>query len=473
MTPEQAAKVLDKLVLELQNRADVVDTLDKAYRGEFRLKFASDDFRDFFADRYAGFSDNWTQVVADAPHERLEVTGIRLPEQDKGDDELWETWLRNEADYFSDLALLDAIIAKRAYALVWADADGEPQVTFEHPGQAVVAYDPETRKRRFGAKVWVEDEIEYATLYTPDEIWKFERPRTTPDTTYEVTLPTSYTGGWTMRLVGDEPWPLPNPIGEVPLVELPNKPRLIGEPMSDISGTLSMQHAINILWAELFVAADFLGLPGRVITGAEMPVVPILNELGEVVGTKPVDLKQIKAARTLWLEGDAKIDEWSAAQLDNFTGVIDKAVGHIASQTRTPAHYLMNGGTFANISADAMKALETGLVMRTKEKTQSFGRGIREVFRLFALIQKDTGKADAISRATILWRDIENRSDAQLTDSLQKKAAMGYPFEYVLELDGQNPREIQRILDMRDAEANDPTVARLLQGMSDDAALGA
>lgn len=471
MTPEQAAKVLDKLVLELQNRSDDVDTLDKAYRGDFRLKFASEDFRDFFADRYVGFSDNWTQVVADAPHERLQVTGIRLPEQDKGDAGLWETWLRNEADYFSDLALLDAIIAKRAYALVWGNDDDEPRITFEHPGQAVVAYDPETRKRRFGAKVWVEDDYECATLYTPTEVWKFTRPRTTPDQTYEVALPTSYTGGWAQREVDNEPWPVPNPLGEVPLVELPNKPRLIGEPMSDIAGTMAMQHAINLLWAELFNAADIMGLPGRVISGAERPQVPVLDSEGNVVGSRPVDLKEFKKARLLWLEDkDISIDEWSAAPLDNWTKVIDKAVAHIASQTRTPAHYLMAGGTFANISADAMKALETGLVKRTEEKTQSFGRAIREIFRLCALVEKDEGKADQIARATILWRDIENRSDAQLTDSLQKKAAMGYPFEYILELDGNNPREIERIMNM---DADDPMMSKLLRGVGNDAALGA
>jgi hypothetical protein len=473
LTPEAAAKVLEKLARELQNRSPIVDTLERAYRGDFDLKFASEDFRKYFDTRYAGFSDNWTQVVADAPHERLEIIGLRHGDGTESDGELWNTWLRNEADYFSDLSMLDAIVAKRAYALVWGDKDDKATITWEHPGQAIVAYNPETRARRFGAKVWVEDEFEYATLYTPDEVWKFQRPRSRPDETLEVVLPTSYEGGWIQREVPDEAWPISNPLGVVPLVELPNKPRLIGEPLSDIEGTLSMQHAINLLWAELFVAADAVGLPGRVITGAQRPTIPVLDSDGNEIGRKPVDLKELRERRVLWLEDPAaKIAEWSAADLANLTDVIARSVGHIAAQTRTPAHYFMTDGSFANVSADAMKALETGLVMRTKEKTQHFGRAIREVFRLVALIEAPE-KADSVALGKVLWADIENRGDAQLVDALQKRKAIGYPMRYILELDGLPDPEIDRVMDMVDAEDTDPVVSQLLSKVTPDAQVGA
>lgn len=464
MTPEAAAKVLEKLARELQNRSPIVETLERAYRGDFDLKFASEDFRKYFRQRYAGFSDNWTQVVADAPHERLEIIGLRHGDGTESDGELWNSWLRNEADYFSDLSMLDAIVAKRAYALVWADSEGKAQITWEHPGQAIVAYNPETRARRFGAKVWVEDEFEYATLYTPDEIWKFQRPRSRSDETLEVVLPLTFEGGWKPRIVQtDDVWPIPNPLGVVPLVELPNKPRLIGEPLSDIEGTLSMQHSINLLWAELFIAADAVGLPARVVTGAERPTIPVLDSDGNEVGRKPVALPELRERRMFWLEDPtAKIAEWSAADLSNITDVIARSVGHIAAQTRTPAHYFMTDGSFANVSADAMKALETGLVMRTKEKTQHFGRAVREVFRLVALIEAPE-KADSVALGEVLWADIENRGDAQKVDALQKRHAIGYPLRYIFELDGMTDPEIDRVMDMVDDERDDPLLANLLR----------
>src|SRR5690348_16971422 len=120
-TAEQAVSILDKLAKKLADRQYDIERLSNAYEGCFNLHFASEHFRDYFAKRYDAFSDNWCGIVADAPHERLEVTGIRLRGQEKGDDDLWGAWVDNDADALSDLAMLDAIIAKRAFALVWGD----------------------------------------------------------------------------------------------------------------------------------------------------------------------------------------------------------------------------------------------------------------------------------------------------------------------------------------------------------------
>jgi hypothetical protein len=469
-TLAEAARTLNLLADELRNRRTDVDTFEDAYRGAHKLQFASEDFRDFYANRYDKFSDNWCGIVADAPHERLEITGIRVGGETEGDVALWETWKRNDADAYSDLAFLDAIIAKRSYALVWGeDAD----ITWEHPSQAIVGYDPETRQRRAGAKVWADDTIEYATLYLPDEVWKFQRPRINQvtNTTDSGLYVPSMDGNWSLR-EGVEANPIPNPMGKVPLVEFQNRPRLIGEPLSDIAGTLSMQHAINLIWSQLFVALDSASWPQRVIHGAEMPTVPVLDDQGQEIGERPIDLKKFAQDKAIWLEDpNVKISEWSATNLKAYTDIVEIAVGHIAAQTRTPSHYLLIGGTIANISSDAMKALETGLVKRTQEKTQHFGRAARDVFELVALAQDDGAKAQAVrTSGQVLWKDVENRSDAQRADALQKKAAIGYPLEYLLELDGLPPAEIQRVLKMREAEQTDALTRAVIDGVNRDAA---
>ena len=467
-TLEQATATLDRLARTLATRQNDIETFSDAYRGKFNLHYASDDFEKFFADRYSRFADNWTGIVADAPHERLGITGVRLSGQSDGDTALWDAWRASDADAMSDLAMLDAIVAKRAFALVWGSDDGPPTVTFEHPSQAIVEYDPETRKRSAGAKIWADDRTEFATLYLPDSVWKFERPniRAGAERTSGliVTGPTGATK-WTPRQpASDNTWPLPNPMGAVPLVEFPNRPRLVGEPMSDIEGTLAMQHSINLLWAQLFTASDYASFPQRVVIGAEMPTVPVLDENGAVVGERQVDLKEWSVKRAQWLENpNAKIDSWQAADLKVWTDVIEIAVGHIAAQTRTPAHYLLIGGTIANVSGDAMKALETGLVKRTEEKTEHFGRAAREVFRLMALAMNEPEKAKAVSIGRVLWRDIENISESQMADSLSKKRELGYPLEYVMELDGLSPTEITRVMGMVEAEKSDPLLAEALR----------
>jgi hypothetical protein len=446
LTPDEAAATLERLATELNRRRPTVETLDSAYRGDHRLKFASEDFRDFFADRYERFSDNWCGVVADAPHERLEITGIRLGETDDAD--LFNAWRRTDADQQSDLGMLDAIIAKRSFALVWGDMDGRPVVTFEHPSQAIVGYDPETRARKAGAKVWADETHEYATLYLADEVWKFERPRVSPDNPeHAVMLAPRLSGAWELRAEGR----IRNPLGKVPLVEWQNRPRLLGEPHSDIEGVLGWQHAINLLWAETFAVSDEATIGQRGIIGAEQPVTPILDADGNIVGEKPVDLKKWRRDRVAWIEDPAaKQFEWTRAQLEPFTKVIEIAVGHVAAQSRTPAHYLLIGGTIANVSGDAMKALETGLVARTREKTQHFGRAARDVFELIALVGDDQGKAEAVRSGTVLWKDVENRSDAQVADAALKDRQIGLPLRYILEKrHNLPPAEINRVMDMR------------------------
>ena len=459
-TLEQAQRLVAELAMELRRRRPEMWRHDDYYRGEHRLMFASDQFRKFFGDRYKKFSDNWTQVVADAPVERLNVSGFRLAGEDSGyDTELWSDWIANDCDEQSDLAFLEAVITGRAFALVWGDQDDNPIITFEHPAQCIVSYDMETRQRAAGLKLWSDDEYAYATLYLPDEVWKFQERQTLPYWVKHFEGP-YYQPVWDLRDgVGQNP--IPNPLGCVPLVELQNRPRLIAEPMSDVRGVVAMQDAINLTWAYLFNATDFASMGQRVVTGAERPKQPILDSNGQPVGEKDVPLERFVVDSIAWIEDEgAKPFQWQAANLEAFTPIISLGVDHIAAQTRTPPHYLV--GKMANISADGMKAAETGLVMRSKEKTVSFGRGVREIGRLSALVRGNEAKAKAIAGGTVLWRDVESRSEAQLVDSLLKLKQVGFPFEFLCERYGLSPTEIARVVELRKQEALTDPLALLV-----------
>lgn len=458
MSPEtrEALATVDRLARDLQWRQSDIRLYDDYYRGnQGKLKFASDEFADHFKSRYQQFADNWCAVVADAPVERLEVVGFRTGDEtaEGPDKDLWRVWRANDADFFSDQAFLDATISKRAFMMVWGNPADEqtPRVTWEHPAQAIIDYDPETHERRNGLKLWVDDDMEYATLLTPQWVWKWQRSRFQGPETESGLIVIGAQSGWSPREVGDEPWPLPNPMGVVPMVELPNRPRLIGEPLSDIAGVVAMQDANNLFWSYLFSAADFASFPARVITGAERPKMPVLDAGGQVVGTRDVPLEKFRSDRILWLEDpSAKIDEWAAAALSGYTDVIEVSVSHIAAQSRTPPHYLMS--KIVNANAETLKTAETGLVMRTREKTDSYGRGIREGGALIALAQGNPGKAQAMRAGKILWRDIETRSEGQAVDAAQKLGALGFPLEYLAQRIGIEPDEIAQILAMRERQ---------------------
>ncbi|MGW6243855.1 phage portal protein [Streptomyces roseolus] len=465
-TYEEALRLVQLLESELQARGRDIARNNAYYRGQHPLKYASQEFGKFHGDRYKDFSDNWVQVVADSPVERMTVTGFQASDQTEADKELWKVWQVNGLDADSQLGFLGSVVHGRSFVLVWGDPRNPdmPVVTFEDPGQCVIAYEPGSRReRRAALKRWQDGGEDFATLYLPDEVWKFSRPRLSQgdsDTSMQMQAVDEEMKRWTPRNMGAEPNPQVNPLGLVPMVELPNKPVLAGDPISDVAGVIAMQDAINLLWAQLFTASDYASFPQRVIMGAERPVIPKLNAAGEVIGTQPVDLEKFAVDRVMMFSSkDARIGEWQAANLAMYTGLIEVAVGHLAAQTRTPQHYLV--GKMANLAEGALLAAETGLVKRTEEKEIWTGQGLREMARLIALARGENAKAEALRSGRVLWADVESRSHAQMADALLKLKQLGFPFEWLALRYGLTPTEVADVIAMKAAELEMDPVTEL------------
>lgn len=468
---EQALTMLDKLYKGLNNRAGEIKRFGDYYDGIHPLRFASKQFEQYWGGLFKEFADNWAQVVVDSKAERLQVRGIRLGEGE-ADEETWRIWQVNGLDADSGLAIIDAIALGRAYALVWGDPDDDdtPMVTFESANEAIVGYESGSRRKRVGAlKCWRDEDTgdEFATLYLPDEVWKFKRSRGEVNILPrdpQLGAPVAQGGPqWVARQdVDGEPNPQPNPLGVVPMVELPNRSRLSAQPTSEIKNVIPLQDAINIIWSHTLTASDFQAFPQRVVLGMEVPKKPIVNDAGEVVGHEPIPLDNVSLDRLLWFEDpDAKIASWPAVDLKNYTDLLETAVGHIAAQTRTPQHYLI--GKMANLSGEALKAAETGLVMTVYEKQLYFGEAIREIARLIALARDEKAKAEEMRTATVVWKDPESRSLAELADALGKQAVMLHvPDEALWREYGYTDTQIQEFKLMQ-AEQDQATIDRMVK----------
>lgn len=466
-TVEEAANAIERLSSVLRQRREKIARRLRYLRGEEgSLRFASDEFREYFRTRYAGFSDNWCLPVAQATAERMTPLGIRMdPESAQTDSDLQRVWLANECDRgFSEAALV-FVAAGRAFAQVAPTDDPTlPRITWEHPEQAIVEYDPRTGERRYGMVVWTDEGYDYATLQTPHYLWKMRRPSAKPedvDDWHNTPL-----DGWEPREVDGEEFPARNPMGVVTLVELSNQMLLESDPMSDIEPVISMQDTINLIWAYLLNALDFASLPQRVALGADVPSVPILDDQGNEVGERPVELDKLIRERIMFLTGEnVNIDEWSPANLDVFSKVIEHAVEHVAAQTRTPPHYLV--ARMVNTAAESLTISEAGLVSKVQERITYVTPALREIYRLIALAMNNPEKADKVRFSTIAWKDIQYRSDAQRADALQKRKAIGYPLEYLMELDGVPPWDIPRVMAMRERELESDPMNAFAAGLSE------
>ncbi|GAA1453456.1 phage portal protein [Nesterenkonia lacusekhoensis] len=468
-----AAAEADELYEKLRKRRPLIDQYDRYYEGEQPLKYASKEWAKFHQERYKGFADNWCSVVIDALNERLQVRGFQVGSELTTESRtLWDDWKRNEMDAQSSQGFLQTIGSSRSFVLVWGDDEGLPVYSWEHPGQAYVEYEPEvTRRRRSAIKAWKEDDRECVTLFTRDYVYKLERPSSEPRGQREGYSGVSAIGGWSER--SDADWVIPNPIGEVPMVEVPKRPRLNRGPISDISGTMAMQDATNLLWAYLFSAADHASMPARVVMGQEPPKMPIFDNSGKQIGERAVDNDDLQQKRLLWLTGkDASIGQWDSAKLDVFTDIINENINHIAAQTRTPAHYFIANKGMSNINGETLKATETPLVKKGDEFQLYSSPALAEVFRLGSKVRGWDGFADKISSDSIIWADKEIRSESQRADSLIKKKQMGYPMKWLLLQDGNTPEEAEEIMNMiKDEQASDPLFAAteaVRQGVPDE-----
>jgi len=480
MDNAEALRLVQRIYTRLNARRPEIETLENYVAGVQPLSFATAEWRKANSQRYAGFADNWAAPVVNAEAERIRYTGMNLGEDSASASKyLHQHWVRNDGEAQSAQGFQTSLTSKRSFAIVWGDTStDEPLLTWEHPSNVEIEYDFENpRVRRAALKTWVDEEDEYATLYTPDFLFKYQRPRTSAanaDDPQSKQGKTGYVanGGWVPRESAGEAWVIANPMGVVPVVEFANRPTLKGDPVSEIAGVIPMQDFVNLMWAYLMLAADYASMPARVVLGGKPPMIPIIDKDGKQTGTKPVDMKELAEKRLFYVDGDKpNVGSWEAARLDVFTDVIDVAVGHIASQTRTPPTYLVSKTGMSNVNGEGLKASEIGLNKKVLEFETFASSAMREVNRLIALASGDDKLAKLVSYGTVTWMNPEIRSEAQLADMMVKLKSIGYPLEYLMELRGESTLDIPRILAMSKKEQElDPIVqaGRAFAEVTDD-----
>jgi hypothetical protein len=477
---------LKTLQQQLGWRNDRLSTFDNYYRGIHRLQFATPKFQTAFGGLFNAFADNWVPLVVDAVVERLHPIGFRMgADADKGDIDAQYIWQANSMDSEVKKGFLEAVLREEAYLLVWDDEDMEyempngsgkvPSITVQDPSQCIVAMDPENRLKRIAAAKFFADAQGYpcATIYLKDAVYKYRSMTRDPRATETYRNQFNYNndrppgGGsglvmpgdpfsgsptttdalgfsafsWAPREVDGEPWPLPNPLGVVPMIPMRNAPRLLGESASEIRNVIPMQDAVNKFMTDMLLASEFAAFPQRWGVG--------LEGVSDGYGTGPGAL--------LWTKNqDAKFGVFPEMTGEAHVKAIETVVQHIASQTRTPPHYFYLSGHFP--SGDAIKSAEAGLVAKVKDKMAQFGEAMEEAVRLcFKMLGDDRYKA--VDSETI-WRDPESRTEGQHIDATVKKIAIGVPLRQLWEDAGYTQQQIDRFGSMRHDEIRDYFIAQ-------------
>jgi hypothetical protein len=433
-----------RLYAEIVNRRPHLARLRAYYDGEHPLGFASRKFLETFGGLFNAFADNWCELIVEAVEERLNVRGFRIdPKVQATDDDAWAIWQRNELDAQSKLAHSEALISGVAYATVWfSGEDRQSEITVASPGECTVATDPRRQRRRRAALRIYKDDwgYEHVELFLPDDVYVLRSPTTRNGD--EVVQPEQ-----AMWIPDDsvdgavDGW-MPNPLGVVPVVELPNKPRLGINPRfgcaarSELAPVIPLQDAVNKLIADLLVTSEDAALPMRYGTGIQVDMDPITKQLIPPAWTKP-------GAKAAVIEDPAaRFGSLPAADLTHFVSAIGMIVQHVASISRTPPHYL--NASADRLSGESIKAAETGLVAKVRGKMLHFGEGWEDVMRLAGEIEGNAGLAKAELAETV-WTDPESRTEGEHIDAVIKQRSIGVPDEILQEKAGFTPAEVARI----------------------------
>lgn len=405
--------------------------LDRYYEGRSPLAFLSPEAKTALGNRFGIMSSNICRLSVTALAERLRITGFT------GDDELWADWIRNDLDQLSGVAHREALLLGDSYVIVWADRFGRPQVTVESAKQVAVQVDPGTRQITAAVKRWEDKDrnVTHAVLYQPDKVTRMIAQQVG-----------AITGFTPVEAVV-------NPLGQVPVVNLRNTDRIVGDwGISELDDLKPLVDALNKSLADMMVTSEYVGRPRRWATGIELSEEPVLDDNGDPVldeDGQPVmtEVNPIpEGHRAMISENhEAQFGQLNAADLGGYEASVRVLISQIGAVSALPAHYL---GVMTDTppSADALRAAEASLTARSEARQQTFGRAWEQVAKLMIAV-RDGRYPDLIDDIRVQWADAATRSIAQESDGVVKLFQAGLlPQSYALSKLGYSGDDITKIL---------------------------
>jgi Phage portal protein, SPP1 Gp6-like len=424
-------ELLQQLLQRLDEPQARYAELDRYYTGRQPLAYLSPEAKVALGNRFGVMASNIPRLAVTALAERLRITGFT------GDAEVWRDYLWNDLDQLSGVAHREALLLGDSFVIVWADMFGRPRVTVESAKQVAVLTDPGSREAYSAIKRWEDKQanVTHAVMYLPDRI---------------VRLRASQTGATTTGFSTVEE--LANPLGVVPVVNLRNADRIIGEWGSSETADLQpLVDGLNKSLADMMVTSEYVGRPRRWATGIELAEEPVTDDDGNPVldaAGQPVtrEVNPIpEGHRAMISENDAaKFGQLQAADLAGYEASVRVLLGQIMAVSTLPAHYV---GVFTDnpASADALRAAEASLTARAEARQQTFGRAWEQVARLMIAV-RDGRDPNMIDGIRVAWADAATRSVAQEADAVVKLYQAGLlPAGYALGKLGYSDDEIARM----------------------------
>lgn len=383
-----------------------LEDLNRYYEGKQPLAYLNDELLEELGDEIRQVVINWPRLVVDSLENRLDVEGFRYADDESAAKDLWAIWQANKMPGSAQQAHVDALVMRRSFLTVGTNErdPNTPLVTVESPLQMQVDWDPRTRSVRAALKRWHEQDPltdaitdRYATLYLPDMTVHYKQ---TSVTSWEETD-------------RDE-----HKLGEVPVVPLVNRPRIMKPGgVSELTDVIPISDAACKSATDMMVSGEYHAMPRRVAYGVGEE--DFVDQNGQQVS------KWSRIAGRIWAiskkkggDDGAEVVQFPEAQLSNFHSTIELLARLVGGLAGLPPHFL---GLDTNNppSADAIRSSETRLVKRAERCQGYFSGSYEQMNRLILRFRDGEWDPRAMNLET-LWRDPSTPTFAQKADATVK-----------------------------------------------------
>lgn len=204
----------------------------------------------------------------------------------------------------------------------------------------------------------------------------------------------------------------PHGLSVTPIVGYVNRQTITGRALGEVEPYVAVASRIDQDVFDRLIVQRYASWRVRTATGLD---IPDSNLQPEAAAALKLELKASDI-----LAGGAGVDFGSLpeTQLDGHLRAPIEDVRMLAAVSQTPPTHLT--GDLANISAEALAAIEAAYNRKVEQRKVSFGEAHEKAFALSSQILRQ----EVDHAAQVRWRDMESRSLGQVADAYGKFAQM-------------------------------------------------
>ena len=382
--------------------------------GQQPLKYSTQRLHDAFRDLTTAFSQNWVSVVLNSVLDRMKFIGWSVKDKTQND-ELAQIYSSQQIAIEGYDAHKGALVTSEAFIIAWKE-DAGIEVYYNDPRMCHIFYDSNNPKKKEFAAKWFKDadNVYHMTLYYEDRLEYYE-------TNVVRQMPAS-----SNAFHPSEPDKADNPYGVIPVFHyvLSRRTRV-----SELTNIVTLQDAVNKLFADMMVSAEFGAFKQRWVIG---------NFDGKTLKNAPNEIWALPPGDGVGQQ--TSVGEFTGGGLDPYLSAIDKIANSIAIISRTPKHYFYASG--ANISGEALLAMESPLIAKVEQYQEVFGVAWKE---LGSFILQMNGSQLSPDDIEIVWQPPQSVQPKTEAETIDINVKSGIPMDVVLRWAGKTEKEIAEI----------------------------